>query len=73
VGWKVFRGSVTSVREGGETSWEVPGVINMKVRRYAPLYHPSSKLLQYNIGIRIRPSNGTPTASNILTMVTAYA
>ena len=32
VGWKVFRGSVTSKREGGETSWEVPGLINMKVR-----------------------------------------
>lgn len=43
VGRKVFRGSVTSVREGGETSWEVPGLINMKVRYLAPLYHPPSK------------------------------
>jgi len=63
VGRKVFRGSVTSVREGGETSWEVPGVIKMKVCCYIPLYHPSSKLLQYYIGIRIRPSNAEPTAS----------
>ena len=36
VGWKVFQGSVTSVREGGETSWEVPGVMNMKVRCHTP-------------------------------------
>jgi hypothetical protein len=63
VGRKVFRGSVTSKREGGETSWEVPGVINMKVRYYTPLYYPSSKPLQYFIGIRIRPSTAGPTVS----------
>ena len=63
VGRKVFRGSVTSIREGGETSWEVPGVISMKVRCYTPLYHPFSKLLQYYIGIRIRPSTAEPTVS----------
>ena len=63
VGWKVFRGSVTSKREGGETSWEVPGVINMKVRCCTLLYHSCSKLLQYFIGIRIRPSTAEPTVS----------
>ena len=63
VGWKVFRGSVASIREGGETSWEVPGVITMKVRCCTLLHHPSSKLPQYCIGIRIRPSTAEPTVS----------
>ena len=63
VGWKVFRGGVTSKREGGETSWEVPGIINMKVRCCTLLHHPSSKLPQYYIGIRIRPSTAEPTVS----------
>jgi hypothetical protein len=63
VGRKVFRGSVTSTREGGETSWEVPGLINMKVRYYTPLYYPSSKFPQYCICIRIRPSTTEPTVS----------
>ena len=61
VGWKVFRGSITSVREGGETSWAVPGLLNMKVRYSTPLHTPSLKLLQYCIRIRIGPSTTDPT------------
>ena len=63
VGWKVFRGSVASVREGAETSWEVPELINIKVRYLIPLYHPPSKLFQYRIGFRIKPSPTEPTSS----------
>jgi len=67
---KVFRGSVASIREGGETSWEVPGVINMKVRCYTPctalLLNSFSILSAFESGLL--PQN-LPPHSDTLTMV----
>ena len=70
VGWKVFRGSVTSVREGGETSWEVPGLINMKVRYcrrcITLLLNPFSIVLVLESGLLPQIEPSTPTMVNDL-------
>jgi hypothetical protein len=69
VGRTVFRGSITTAREGGESSWEVPGLINMKVRAATHecttiLLNFFSTLSVFELDLLPQTLPGTPTTVN---------